>query len=157
MSTVTGNSCLMLTSGNRLGWTIPGLIKSSRLITSPKPGTTVLPLGIGASLGVVLLDALAVVGGVAGDCADALAFCSSLVSVFVVSVVVGTAPVIAVTGSAGVTGAGVILVTPALLTAGVVACVATGLTGLIGLVGFVTFVIDLTQLFNVVTQGCHTG
>ena len=32
-----------------------------------------------------------------------------------------------------------------------------GLTGDTGLVTFVGLVIDFTQVFNVVTQGCHTG
>ena len=50
--------------------------------------------------------------------------------------------------------------TGAALTAGVVADVVTVFTGdigLIGLVGFVGLVTDFLQVFDVVTQGCHTG
>lgn len=136
-------------SGNTLGWTIPGLIKSSRLITSPKPGTGVLPLGVGVSLFVVLLDALAVVGGAAGDGAVELlvAFASTFGCSVVVSVVVGTGP-IAVTGATWGTGAGV---------EGTIAVGLDGFRGLTGDTGLVAFVIDFTQLLDVVTQGCHTG
>ncbi len=143
------------TSGKTFGWTIPGLIKSSRLITSPKPGTVVLPLGVGALSLFVVLVALAVVGGAAGD--DAVELLVPFDSTFVVSVVVGAVPG-TVAGSARVVGADVKLcVAVAPVTAGVEADAVTVFTGLIGLVGFVTFVIDLTQLFDVVTQGCQTG
>jgi hypothetical protein len=151
MSNSTGSSCLICASGNTLGWTIPGLIKSSRLITSPKPGTTVLPLGVGVSLFAVLV---ALVGAaVVGAVVPLATFCS----VFVVSVVVGALPG-TVAGSAWVVGAVVkVCEAVALVAAGVVADAEAVFTGLNGLVGFVTFVIDFTQLFDVVTQGCHTG
>jgi pheromone shutdown protein TraB len=51
----------------------------------------------------------------------------------------------------GVVGAG------AELTACVVADAVAVFTGLIGDVGFVGLSIDFLQLFDVVTQGCHTG
>jgi hypothetical protein len=147
------------TSGKTFGWTIPGLIKSSRLITSPKPGTTVLPLGVGVSLVVVLLDALAVVRGAAGD--GAVELLDPLLSV-------SFAPVWAAGGGADSPAVGAL--NPSIgaglnAGAGIAACVITDvvadvtsdwLIGLIGDVGFVTFVIDFTQLFDVVTQGCHT-
>lgn len=101
-----------------------------------------------------MLVALAVVGGAAGDWAvELLAFGSA----FVVSVVVGADPG-TVAGSADIDGAGVKLCDAVtLVAAGVVADAVAVFTGLIGLVGFVTLVIDFTQLFDVVTQGCHTG
>lgn len=152
------------TSGNTLGWTIPGLIKSSRLITSPKPGTVVLPLGVGALSLFVVLVALAVVGGAAGD--DAVELLDPFDSAFVS---VSFAPVGA--GGGGADAPGIWALNPSIgagldTGAGIAACVVTDvvadvasdwLIGLTGDVGFVTFVIDLTQLFDVVTQGCHNG
>jgi hypothetical protein len=90
----------------------------------------------------------------------------------VVEVLVSFASVWAVDDGAELSGVGALepaVVVGLLCTELVVAAVAgedgvvrtlvgfTGLTGETGLVTLVGFVTDFTQLFDVVTQGCHTG
>lgn len=163
MSNSTGSSCLIATSGNTFGWTIPGLIKSSRLITSPKPGTAVLPLGVGVSLFVVPLLALAVVGGAAGDDAVALLGLLSAFGCCVSPALVGAGDVgteLSTVGALTPSIVGLVCTTGAVCTVAVdvvVVVALVGLSGLTGDTGFVTLVIDFTQLLDVVTQGCHAG
>jgi hypothetical protein len=112
----------------------------------------------------VVLDAPAVVGGAAGDGAvEPLGPLVSSVDFSVSFALVGAVDVgaeLSAVGALAPSIAGFVCTTGAVCTVAVdvvVAAALVGLTGLTGDTGFVTFVIDFTQLFDVVTQGCHTG
>ena len=156
----------MLGSENMFGCTSPGFTKISNDKTIP---TTVWILPFGAVVGCVFgalvellfcWDWVADVVEVVGEAVVVVAWFVSFASVGAVDCGAELAGVGALNPSVVVGLLCTELVAGAIAGEdGVVRTLAgfAGLTGDTGLVTFVGLVIDFTQVFNVVTQGCHTG